>query len=65
MAFFGPFDDLDDEDVLTWFRGFPSLVERDRMKSDFYQSRLWLEDLEAEAFSMIADYSNVMLVTPA
>ena len=65
MAFFGPFDDLDDADVLTWFRGFPNLVERDRRKSDFYQSRLWLEDLEAEAFTMIADYSNVMLVTPA
>lgn len=65
MAFFGPFDDLDDENVATWFRGFPSLRERDLRKAAFYQGRLWLEELEAEAFSMIEDYSNTMLVTPA
>lgn len=65
MAFFGPFDDLDDADVLTWFRGFPGLAARDRMKAAFYQGSLWLEELEAEAFTMIEDYSNTMLVTPA
>lgn len=65
MAFFGPFDDLDDENVATWFRGFPSLSERDRRKAAFYQGRLWLEELESDAFKMIADYSNTMLLTPA
>lgn len=63
MFVYGPFDDLDDDDVLTWFRGFPSLAERDRRKACFYQSRLWLEELEAEAFSMIERY-DVMLVAP-
>jgi hypothetical protein len=65
MAFFGPFDDLDDENVATWFRGFPSLSERDRRKAAFYQGKLWLEELESEAFTMIEDYTNTMLVTPA
>ena len=65
MAFFGPFDDLDDENVATWFRGFPSLPERDRRKAAFYQGQLWLDELESEAFSMIEDYTNTMLVTPA
>ena len=64
MVVHGPFDDLDDEDVLTWFRGFPSLAERDRRKACFYQSRLWLDELETEAFSMIDRY-EVMLMTPA
>ena len=64
MAMYGPFDDLDDADTLTWFRGFPDAVERDRRKNDFYQSALWLNDLQDEAFSMIDDYSNVLLVTP-
>jgi hypothetical protein len=64
MAIYGPFDALDDEDVLVWFRGFPSLQERDRRKADFYQSRLWLDELENEAFSMIEDYRNVILITP-
>jgi hypothetical protein len=65
MSLAGPFDDLEDENVQTWFRGFTSLAERDGAKAAFYQSNLWLDDLEAEAFTMIEDYSNVMLVTPA
>ena len=65
MPVYGPFNALDDDDVLVWFRGFPDLRERDRRKAEFYQGRLWLEELEAEAFSMIEDYKNVMLLTPA
>jgi hypothetical protein len=64
MTIYGPFDDNADADVLTWLRGFPSLVERDRMKAAFYQGEHWLNDLQDEAFAMIEDYSNVMLVTP-
>lgn len=64
MTIHGPFDDLGDDDVLTWFRGFPSLAERDRRKAAFYQGEYWLNELQDEAFSMIEDYRNVMLVTP-
>lgn len=64
MAIYGPFEALDDENVLIWFRGFPDLVERDRRKTAFYQSAYWLEELQDEAFSMIEDYTNVLLVTP-
>jgi hypothetical protein len=59
----GQFDDLDDENVFVWFRGFPDLAERDRRKADFYQSAYWLDELQDEAFSMIEDYTNVLLVT--
>ncbi len=65
MNVHGPFDVLGDESTLVWFRGFPSLPERDRRKAAFYQSRQWLEELQDEAFSMIEDYSNVLLVSPA
>jgi hypothetical protein len=64
MNVHGPFDLLDDEATLIWFRGFPSLPERDRRKAAFYQSRYWLEELQDEAFSMIEDYS-VILLSPA
>ena len=64
MAVHGQFEDLDDENVYTWFRGFPSVVERDRRKNAFYRSSYWLDELQDEAFSMIQDYSNVLLVTP-
>jgi hypothetical protein len=46
-------------------RAVPRLVsERDRRKAAFYQSRQWLEELQDQAFSMIEDYSNVLLVAP-
>jgi hypothetical protein len=64
MNVHGPFDDLDDENNLVWFRGFPDLFERDRRKAAFYEGRLWLAELQDEAFSMIEDYSNVMLLAP-
>lgn len=64
MAVYGHFDDLDDENNFVWWRGFPSLVERDRRKAEFYGSKLWLEELQDEAFSMIEDYSNVLLAAP-
>lgn len=63
MTIYGPFEDDDDPDVLTWLRGFPSLAERDRSKAAFYQGERWLS-LQDEAFAMIADYSNVILATP-
>ena len=64
MPVYGPFDSLDDENVVVWFRGFPDLQERDRRKAQFYQGSLWLNELEQIAMPMIEDYSNVMLVTP-
>ena len=65
MPIHGPFDSLDDENVLVWFRGFPDLQERDRRKAQFYQGKLWLDELEAIAMPMIEDYRNVLLLTPA
>ncbi len=64
MTVHGQFDDLDDENNFVWLRGFPDLVERDRRKAAFYQSALWLEELQDEVFSMVKDYSNVLLVAP-
>jgi len=63
MLVHGPFEVIDDADVLTWFRGFPDLAERDRRKAAFYQGRLWLDELEDEAFSMIESY-EVILAMP-
>lgn len=60
----GQFDDLGDDTNFVWLRGFPSLVERDRRKSVFYTSRLWYDELQDDAFSMIEDYSNSILVAP-
>jgi hypothetical protein len=65
MRVHGQFNELDDESSFVWFRGFPDLIERERRKEAFYQSRLWFDELETEAFSMIEDYSNVILAMPS
>jgi hypothetical protein len=64
MPVYGPFDALDDEDLIVWFRGFSDLQDRDRRKAQFYQGDLWVNELESEAMAMIADYSNIMLIAP-
>ena len=64
MPVYGQFDDLDDENVFVFLRGFSDMVDRDRRKNAYYRSPLWLNELQDEAFSMIDDYSNVLLVTP-
>ena len=64
MSVCGQFVDLDDENLFVWLRGFPDLLERDRRKADFYQSAYWLHELQDEAFSMIEDYSNTLLLMP-
>jgi len=64
MPVYGPFDSLDDDNAVVWFRGFSDLQERDRRKAQFYQGRLWVDELEAIAMPMIEDYSNVMLIAP-
>ena len=64
MPIYGQYDDLGDENGFTFFRGFRDLVQRERVKAEFYGGEYWLKELEKEAFSMIEDYSNVLLVTP-
>ena len=64
IAIYGQFNDRDDENLLVWLRGFPNLLERERRKADFYQSRYWVDELQDEAYAMIEDYTNVLLVMP-
>jgi NIPSNAP len=64
MPIYGQFDAREDENLFVFLRGFPDLAERDRRKAAFYQSDYWLQELQDEAFSMIEDYSNVLLVMP-
>jgi len=63
MPVYGPFDALDDEDLIVWFRGFSDLQDRDRRKAQFYQGELWVNELESIAMPMIARY-DVLLVAP-
>ena len=63
MGIVGPFIHLDHADMFTWLRTFPSLVERDRMKSLLYEGDEWKGELEALAMPMLQDFSVVLTRT--
>jgi hypothetical protein len=65
MKILGPLLDLENPDTFVWLRGFPSLDERDRMKSAFYDGEEWKTELEAIAMPMIESYTVVLSETSA
>jgi Fe-S-cluster containining protein len=64
MRILGQFRAVDDENTFVWLRAFEDEAERERQKTEFYEGPAWKGGLEEEAFSMIEDYSNVVLVEP-
>ena len=64
MTVLGPLLDMENPDALVWLRVFPSLEERERMKSAFYDGDEWKNELEAIAMPMLEEYSAV-LTTPS
>src|SRR5207245_5184552 len=63
MGILGPLLDLENPDVFVWLRGFPSLEERERMKTAFYEGELWLKELEAIAMPMLERYEVILTET--
>jgi len=55
----GPLLDMENPDAFVFLRGFPSLEERERMKSAFYDGEVWKNELEAILMPMIESYSAV------
>ena len=63
MMVFGPLRDLENENVVHWMRAFPSLLERDRIKSDFYEGPIWHNQIEPIAMAMIERYEATLTET--
>jgi hypothetical protein len=59
----GPLLDTENPNVFLFLRAFPSLEERDRMTSLFYDGPVWKNELERLAMPMIETYSAVLTVT--
>jgi hypothetical protein len=60
----GPFVDLEDPDVMIWTRAFPSLDERERMKTELYEGDKWIKELEGIAMPMLQRYDCVLTEAP-
>jgi NIPSNAP len=63
MKIIGPFIDLENPNKFVWLQCFPSLEERDRMKSAFYEGDLWRNELEAIAMPMLESYDVILCKT--
>ena len=63
IAVIGQFRDLDDPDVFTWVRGFPTMEERARGLADFYGGETWHAHSRAANATMV-DSDNVLLLRP-
>jgi hypothetical protein len=59
----GPMIDLENPSRFVWMRGFPSIKERERMKTAFYESELWVDELENIAMPMLESWDFTLCET--
>ena len=64
MKIVGPFIDLENPNKFMFIRAFPSMEDLHRMKEEFYEGKLWKEELEQIAMPMMESY-DVMLCETA
>jgi hypothetical protein len=63
MKVLGPLLDIENPNKFVWLRMFPSLAERDRMKTDFYEGELWKNELESIAMPLLESYDVILCET--
>ena len=61
MKILGPFLSVEDADTFFWMRGFPDLKSREQMRDQFYEGRLFKEDLEQSLVPMLEKYDVVVV----
>jgi hypothetical protein len=64
MRIAGPFLSVEDPDTFFFMRGFPDMESRETMKADFYEGRLWKEELEEVLMPMLERYDVVVVDDP-
>ena len=64
MKILGPFLSVEDPDTFFFMRGFPDLESREPMKAQFYEGKLWKEELENVLMPMIEKYEAVVVDDP-
>jgi hypothetical protein len=63
MRVLGPLLDLENPNKFVWLRSFPSLEERERMRTAFYEGPTWKNELEAIAMPMLESYDVTLCET--
>jgi hypothetical protein len=63
MKILGPLLDVENPNKFVFLRSFPSLEEREKMKTTFYESDLWKKELESIAMPMLESYDVILCET--
>jgi hypothetical protein len=63
MKVIGPMIDLENPNKFVFLRAFPSMEELHRMKDEFYEGKLWKEELEQVAMPMLESYDVILCET--
>lgn len=61
----GPWLDVESPDRFVWLRAFPSIAERERLKTALYESPQWTGELDAVMMPMLADFTSTLVDMPA
>ena len=61
MKILGPFLSIEDDDTFFWMRAFPDRKSRDAVRDQFYEGKLFKEDLEKNHVPMLEKYDVVVV----
>ena len=61
MKILGPFLSVEDDDTFFWMRAFPDQQSRERMRNEFYDGKLWKEELEQKLMPILEKYDVVVV----
>jgi NIPSNAP len=61
MKIVGPFLSVEDNNTFFWMRAFPDLKSRARMRDEFYEGKLWKEELEHKLMPILEKYDVVVV----
>jgi len=61
MKILGPFLSIEDEDTFFWMRAFPDLKSREKLRDEFYEGKLWKEELEQKLMPILEKYDVIVV----
>ena len=64
MKILGPFLSVENDDTFFWMRAFPDEKSRERMRDEFYEGRLWKNELEQKLMSILEKYDVILVDAP-
>jgi hypothetical protein len=63
MKILGPLLDVENPHKFVFLRSFPSLEERERMRTEFYEGEVWKNELEGIAMPLLESYDVTLCET--